>query len=252
MLFLKIILLSMIDSSFQIIYSCNSELTCGCSSSPVSITRVVGGENASEASWGWAVSISVGNLYLCGGSILSSSWIITAAHCIENYTPKDFLVYAGSTLLWFGTQNRSVSQIIVHSKYDPATYSNDIALLRLSIPLIMSDPNVSPICIPSIKSISLTSNEFPTNGTTVNFYEIIFYTFIYISFLQVVAIGWGRLSENGPSSKTLQQVTLTIIDYRTITCSSVIYDQNIQMCAGMPGGGKGQYFNMILLFFLFK
>ena len=167
MRFSIIILLDLIRLSVQVIYSCNLKATCGCSSNPVSIDRIVGGENASKATWGWAVSLAINNSMLCTGSILSSSWIITAAHCVEDYSASQFTVYAGSTFLWSGTQNRSVSLIVAHSNYDPITYSNDIALLRLSSPLMMDDSNLSPICLPSVHSSVLASSEFPTSGTIV-------------------------------------------------------------------------------------
>lgn len=167
MLFLTILLLSFIEPSIQIIYSCNPKATCGCSLNPVSMSRIVGGENASKATWEWIVSISVKDNILCGGSILSSSWIITAAHCVENYMASHLTVFAGSIVRWSGTQNRSISKIIIHHNYDSTIFLNDIALLQLSSPLMMNDPNVSPICIPSINPFALTFDEFPPNGTTV-------------------------------------------------------------------------------------
>lgn len=54
-----------------------------------------------------------------------------------------------------------------------------------------------------------------------------------------MAIGWGKLSEFGETATTLQQVSLNIIDYRSSTCMPLIHDQNIQLCAGVKGGGKG-------------
>ncbi|CAF1410386.1 unnamed protein product, partial [Rotaria sordida] len=140
---------------------------CGCSFNTVSMIRIVGEENASEASWGWAVSISINETFLCGGSILSRSRIIIAAHCVEDFTASQFIIYVGSILLWLSTQNRSVSQIIAHPNYDSVTYTNDIALLRLASLLVMNDPNVSLICVPSINSAILASSEFSTNGITV-------------------------------------------------------------------------------------
>ncbi|CAF3219931.1 unnamed protein product, partial [Rotaria sp. Silwood2] len=142
MLFSIIILLYLIQPSYQVVYACNSKAVCGCSLNPVSITRIVGGENAGEASWGWAVSISINETFLCGGSILSSSWIITAAHCVENFKASQFIIYAGSTLLWSGTQTRTVSKILVHPRYNSSVYVNDISLLKFSSPLDMRDPHV--------------------------------------------------------------------------------------------------------------
>jgi hypothetical protein len=57
-----------------------------------------------------------------------------------------------------------------------------------------------------------------------------------------VAVGWGRLSEDGSLPTVLQQVTLETIGYRVSTCRSVINDPQKQFCAGVPGGGKGNVF----------
>jgi len=48
---------------------------------------------------------------------------------------------------------------------------------------------------------------------------------------QVVAVGWGRLSENGALPSTLQQVTLQTVDYRASTCAPSIADWHVQLCA---------------------
>jgi len=159
-----------IRPSYQTVYSCDTNATCGCSTNPVSITRIVGGQDAGTATWGWIVAISIDNNYLCGGSIISSSWIITAAHCVNGYSASQITIYAGSIILWLGTQTREASQVIVHSGYNPSTYVNDIALLELDSPLTMSDPNISPICIPSVSSATLSAGEWPPAGTTVSIY----------------------------------------------------------------------------------
>ena len=167
---LIITLLSIVRQSSQTVYSCNRNVSCGCSASSVSINRIVGGEDASPGAWGWAVSIRIGSGSLCGGSIISSSWVITAAHCIDHFTEYDFMVYAGSNTRWSGSQNRTVSKIITHPNFNPSTFEYDIALLLLSSPLNMSDPALRTICLPNITQATLSAGEWPSSGTSVSIF----------------------------------------------------------------------------------
>ena len=166
--FLAILLLSIVDLSHQTVYSCDLTASCGCSSQPVSTSRIVGGETAASGTWGWAVSISINGASLCGGSIISSSWVITAAHCVSGSMASRITIYAGSNQRWVGTQTRTVSRVIVHSSYDSLNFVNDIALLQLASPLNMSDPNVRTICLPSVSTSTLASGEWPSVATTVS------------------------------------------------------------------------------------
>ncbi|CAF1570570.1 unnamed protein product [Adineta steineri] len=217
------LLLITIGPSYQYNYSCDSSATCGCSSRSTRVTRIVGGETAGANNWGWVVSIEVettgDRVKLCGGSILSSTWIITAAHCMSGATASKVTVYAGSNAKHAG-QSRVASTITVHPSYNSNTKVNDIALIKLSTPLTMSTA-VKPVCIPSVSSATLAAGEWPPAN------------------LYVVAVGWGLLQETGSSPLYLQQVTLQIIDYLASTCSIILEDPQKQLCAGVPGGRKG-------------
>lgn len=45
--------------------------------------RVVGGEDADANEWCWQVAlINSLNQYLCGGALIGTQWVLTAAHCV--------------------------------------------------------------------------------------------------------------------------------------------------------------------------
>lgn len=56
--------------------------TCG---KPQQLNRIVGGEDSSDAEWPWVVSIQKNGTHHCAGSLLTSRWVVTAAHCFKGY-----------------------------------------------------------------------------------------------------------------------------------------------------------------------
>lgn len=103
--------------------------------------KIVGGEDADIADYPWTVAIvtASGSQY-CGGTVIDAEWILTAAHCI-----------GGSAFIRAGVtnkndtsgQDRQAVQIINHPEYVSVTQGRDISLLRLGVPLDLSDPNVA-------------------------------------------------------------------------------------------------------------
>jgi len=161
----------------QMIYSCNHNASCGCSNESRLYSKIVGGQNAKTRTWSWVVSLRFQNRFLCAGSILSSSWILTAAHCfsilanfgidVSRIDPSDITVHAGSTNQHEENQLRRVAKIIFHPKYDEASFINDIALLKLSSSFHMTDVTLAKICLPSV-----SRNEYPPVDSSVRkFYD---------------------------------------------------------------------------------
>ena len=63
-------------------------------------------------------------------------------------------------------------------------------------------------------------------------------------------MGWGRLAEDGPVSSSLQQVTLQTISQNAFICRRILFDGRVQLCAGIPEGGKGNVFPALSFDFL--
>lgn len=124
----------------------------GCSYQPIPNTemRIVGGMIAREGSWPWQLSLRNDDGVLCGGSILSSQWIITAAHCVEGrLSGSSWSVHAGRFRLNGNEANLQIVQVqnvIQHPAYNPSNNDNDVALMQIAGSFTLND-YVQPVCL---------------------------------------------------------------------------------------------------------
>ncbi|MBX8465935.1 serine protease [Deinococcus sp. RIT780] len=162
----------------------------------------------------------------CGGTLISSTWILTAAHCVDGYSASSMRVRAGINNLTTSTgQLRTAAQIIKHPSYNPSTYANDIALIRVSAFTLGS--TVKPAALPgnAVEAI------LDVNGKSAT------------------VSGWGK-TETGASSPTaLREVTIPITptgsDCGTRPANTICgkYSSGKDSCNGDSGGPLAAPYN---------
>ncbi|CAG0901492.1 unnamed protein product [Cyprideis torosa] len=113
---------------------------------PTTNMRIINGEDARPNQFPHQVSLRVGNSHFCGGSIISSEWIVSAAHCVLIGQP--FEVVAGTNSLSSGGSRHQVVEGYYDSNWDSNIIVYDYAVVRVSPPFTFSDA-VQPISLGS-------------------------------------------------------------------------------------------------------
>ncbi|XP_019062044.1 tissue-type plasminogen activator isoform X11 [Fukomys damarensis] len=136
--------------------------TCGLRQYQEPQFRIKGGLYSDIASHPWQAAIFIGNKkseedrFLCGGVLISSCWVLSAAHCfLERYSPHLLKVVLGRTYREVPgeeEQKFEVEKYILHKDFDEDTYDNDIALLYLrsdSLHCTQESATVRTACLPA-------------------------------------------------------------------------------------------------------
>ncbi|XP_065350658.1 uncharacterized protein LOC135946376 [Cloeon dipterum] len=109
-----------------------------------------------------ALNAAGGVIRECGGVILSSVWVLTAAHCVA--LAKDITVIAGETEISILPLVKSGAKAIIHPDFRLNFLTNDIALLRLDTPFALSG-TVGTALLSTVKPTAALDNiVFTTMG----------------------------------------------------------------------------------------
>ncbi|XP_051047179.1 mannan-binding lectin serine protease 1 isoform X2 [Phodopus roborovskii] len=194
------------------------------------ISRIFNGRPAQKGTTPWIAMLShLNGQPFCGGSLLGSDWVLTAAHCLHHpldpedptihssylLSPSDFKIIMGKH--WRrrsdeDEQHLSVKRIILHPLYDPSTFENDLGLVELSESPRLND-FVMPVCLP----------EHPSREGTM-----------------VIVSGWGKqFLQRFPEN--LMEIEIPTVNHDTCQKAYTPLKKRVtkdMICAGEKEGGK--------------
>ncbi|XP_060532775.1 brachyurin-like isoform X2 [Cylas formicarius] len=186
--------------------------------------RIVGGRTATPHAYPYQALLFAyitSDSYLCSGSLISSNFVLTAAHCVKD---------ASYALVHLGVHNMSStepsqtaynsSMFIIHERWNEAEMMNDIALIKLPSPATLNE---------NIATIKITSAKDTYEGDIAR------------------VTGWG-LTANGATSSVLKYADVIVMSnqecatfdlYRNHIVASHICTSgagNVGTCNGDSGG----------------
>lgn len=182
-------------------------------SSAVALPRpIIGGIPTTTAEYPFVMQLTdVFGKQFCGGTLVTDTKVVTAAHCVARTVPGEVRVVGGRTFL-DGTDGTvsEVSRIWVDPGYMGATRSGDVAVLTLATPM--------PYAAAKYAASSDTGLYEP--GTTARI------------------LGWGTTVRNGPSSNQLRTATVPLVsDTECQNSYGSDFVASDMVCAGHSSGG---------------
>lgn len=149
----------------------------------------------------------------CGGSLLNERFVLTAAHCSDDFAATTVQVLSGTRRLDGSGVRRTVRRIVVHPLWDPQTFDYDVAIWELDQPVL------------DVTGASLATPEDDAKAEQ--------------SQALMMATGWGAVGPDGDVPVDLQKITIPYVNreqcndwdsYRGAITSRML-------CAGLDQGG---------------
>uniref|UniRef100_H2YF26 Peptidase S1 domain-containing protein n=1 Tax=Ciona savignyi TaxID=51511 RepID=H2YF26_CIOSA len=184
--------------------------------------RIVGGNYADANEWPWQVGIWLPWQLKCGGTLIHSCWVLTAAHCFSQpYPTTSYWIRLGDhqTSKIDGTEQDFKIQRLIRHTFNVDSNDNDIALIelkRINGRCAIINEVVKPACLPT------SPNQFPAGQ-------------------KCQIVGWGQTAfqSSTPYTRLLKEATVALIS-RTDCATRSVYGSSLtnnMFCAGYMRGG---------------
>nr|XP_053608597.1 trypsin, alkaline B-like isoform X2 [Plodia interpunctella] len=158
---------------------------------PERIARIVGGDATTIDQYPYMSNMLyhlIGAWWTqwCGGSLITPTSVLSAAHCYYEDLPTQWQVRLGSSFASSGGQVIPVSALVLHAQYDHNMREHDVAIVKLSSAAVLSS---------LVATARIPGPEYILADNTV-----------------VTYIGWGDLWFNGVHAEQLQRVHVDVIN----------------------------------------
>lgn len=173
--------------------------------------RIVGGQRASIADHSYTVYLSTTDGFqYCGGTLVTDSKVVTAAHCTVGKEPAEIVVVAGREDKESGAGTTSkVRAVWSHPDFTDVTSGADVAVLTLDRPLPYD----------ALNPATLDDEALYQSGQVG------------------LILGWGRTAADGPSSRFLLKAEVPLVADADCLAAYTAYKAASMVCAGLPEGG---------------
>ncbi|KFB41396.1 AGAP001433-PA-like protein [Anopheles sinensis] len=207
-----------------------------CGQQEYSSGRIVGGIEAPTGQWPWMAAIFLHGAkrteFWCGGSLIGTKYILTAAHCTRDsrqrpFAARQFTVRLGDIDLSTDGEPSApvtykVTEVRAHPRFSRVGFYNDVALMVLDKP-VRKSKYVIPVCLPgpNLPSKERLAGQYAQEPSS----------------RRATVVGWGTTYYGGKESTKQQQATLPV--WRNEDCNRAYFQPITDnfVCAGFSEGG---------------